>query len=111
MPAVNIILYIAWLLCYPGDNDAVEIGRGGCAKRIMVDDSRLYPDWAGVRKSQMTSLGYKNLCPGESKLATKWSTSKKGRAEKDFLILMNEQDDSEWNCLLWIVKLSASRAS
>jgi hypothetical protein len=100
MPAVRTALHAAWPLCYPGDDDAVDIGRGGCAKRIMVDDSRLYPDWAGVRKSQMTSLGYKNLCPGESKLATKWSTSKEGQMEDDFFLPLSQLQTycgRQWN--------------
>jgi hypothetical protein len=53
----------------------------------MVDGSRLYPDWARVRKSQTISLGYKNLFPGESKLAPIWNTSKKGREQEDFFLL------------------------
>ena len=31
----------------------------------------------------MTNFGYKNLCPGETKLASKWSTSEEGQLESD----------------------------
>jgi hypothetical protein len=32
MPAVRTALHAAWPLCYPDDSDAVDIGRGGCAR-------------------------------------------------------------------------------
>lgn len=88
IPEVRAALQVAWPICCPDNaEDIVDIGRGGCAKRAtLLDDSRLYPDWAGVRKSQTTSLGYKNLCPGETKLATKWNTSERGQLEDDFAL-------------------------
>ena len=87
MRPVSSALRVAWPLCYsihdPGD--VAEIGKGGHARRAAIEeDDRLFADWAGVRKCETTSLGYKNCCPGETKLASKWSTSKQGRRRPDF---------------------------
>jgi hypothetical protein len=87
MPQVSAALSVAWPLSYFNHdlNDAAEIGRGDKARRgTTEEDSRYYADWAGIRESQTTIFGYKNLCPGETKLASKWSTSKEGQERTDF---------------------------
>jgi hypothetical protein len=74
MPQVSAALSVAWSLFYFKHNpkDVAEIGKGAKARRgTAEEDDRFYADWAGIRKSQETVFGYKNLCPGDSKLATK----------------------------------------
>ena len=86
MPNVSAGLAIAWPLCYSTDDprDIAEIGKGGHAKKGMAEeDDRYYADWAGVRESETTDFGYMKLCPGETKLASKWATSKEGRRRTD----------------------------
>jgi hypothetical protein len=104
---VRQTLRFTWPLCYPDDADDVgKFLRGGCAKRVPSDDPRFYPDWAGARESQRTNLGYKNLCPGETKLATKWSTSEKGRLVKGFLqpFAQIQSYCGQWNaCHGWLI--------
>ncbi|OAL33889.1 hypothetical protein AYO20_06900 [Fonsecaea nubica] len=88
MPQVSEALRVAWPLCHPDHNpkDVAEIAKGAKAKRgTTEEDNRFYPDWAAIRESQETNFGYKNLCPGETKLASKWSTSKEGRGRTDYL--------------------------
>ena len=74
MPTVSAALRIAWPLFYSNHDprDIAEIGKGDLAKRgITEEDDRYYADWAGVRECETTNFGYKNLCPGETKLASK----------------------------------------
>jgi len=74
MPNVSTALRVAWPLCYSTqDSDNVaEIKRGDHTKRgTLEEDNRYYPDWAAVRKCETTKFGYKNLCTGEYKLASK----------------------------------------
>lgn len=88
MPEVSQALRIAWPRCYPNDDlqDVAEIGRGDKARRgTMEEDDRYYADWAGIRPNETTKYGYKNLCPGETKLASKWSTSSEGRRQTDYI--------------------------
>ncbi|KAK7883397.1 hypothetical protein LTR67_011268 [Exophiala xenobiotica] len=87
MPQVSAALRIAWLHSYSNHKveDVAEIGRGGKARRgTAEEDDRYYADWAGIRRCQTTNFGYRNLCPGETKLASKWSTSKEGRRRSDY---------------------------
>ena len=87
MPNVSAALRVAWPLCYSNHDpeDIAEIGRGDLARRGITDtDDRYYPDWAGVREDETTDFGYKNLCPGETKLASKWISSKEGRRRPDY---------------------------
>lgn len=87
MPQVSAALSVAWPLSYLNHElkDIAEITKGAKARRgTTEEDDRYYPDWAGVRKSQTTTFGYKNLCPGETKLASKWSTSKEGQRRPDY---------------------------
>jgi hypothetical protein len=99
---VRFALCQAWSVCYPNNDtdEAIDIGRGGRAKNMVSDDSRWYPDWAGVQPTQTTAMGYKNLCPGDTKLSTKWSISKKGRAEEDFTYPLSQVQTycgRQWN--------------
>ena len=50
----------------------------------MKDKPKIYPDWAGVRKTP-GSITYANRCPGETKLSTKWESTgrKTGEQEAD----------------------------
>ncbi|RMZ76902.1 hypothetical protein DV738_g4764, partial [Chaetothyriales sp. CBS 135597] len=104
MPEVSTALRIAWPLCYPNDSpdEIVEIAIGDKAKRRGGDpDPRLYPDWAGIRKSKTTDIGYQNLCPGETKLASKWGTAEKFRARPDFNYPLNQVQTycgRQWAC-------------
>ncbi|KAI1617036.1 hypothetical protein EDD37DRAFT_604308 [Exophiala viscosa] len=87
MPQVSAALRVDWPLYYSNNNpnDIAEISKGAKARRgTAEEDDRFYADWAGIRQNQETVFGYKNLCPGDSKLATKWSTSKEGQSKSDF---------------------------
>ncbi|KAK2804695.1 hypothetical protein FQN50_006535 [Emmonsiellopsis sp. PD_5] len=78
IPTVGEALKRGWSLCYPCDNDPIEIRTGGVAKKTDNQDSRFYPVWAGIRssvKQEADARRYLNLCPGEIKLSTKWSTT------------------------------------
>jgi hypothetical protein len=87
MPNVSAALRTAWPLCYSDHEpqDVAEIGKGDQARRgTTEEDDRYYADWAGIRDCETTNFGYKNLCPGETKLASKWNTSKEGRRRPDY---------------------------
>lgn len=87
MPQVSAALSVAWPLSYfnHNPNDVAEISKGAKARRgTAEEDDRFYADWAGIRQNQETVFGYKNLCPGDSKLATKWSTSEEGQKRSDY---------------------------
>lgn len=72
MPKVNYALGRAWTTLFKEDT-CPEISRGGRAKKLKSDDPRLYPDWAGVYTPIRTdNAGFTNLCPGDTKLSTKW---------------------------------------
>ncbi|KAK5083836.1 hypothetical protein LTR05_006342 [Lithohypha guttulata] len=89
MLEVSTALRIAWPLCYSTDvaQDIAEIGRGAKARRgTAEEDDRYYPDWAGIRQNQVTDFGYKNLCPGETKLASKWGTSDADQERTDHIL-------------------------
>ena len=93
MPNVSAALRIAWPLCYSTQDpeDIAEIKRGDHAKRgTLEEDSRYYPDWAGVRMCETTCFGYKNLCTGECKLGSKWKTSVQGQNRPDFFSPLNQ---------------------
>lgn len=95
MPQVSSALSVAWPLSYLNREDIAEIVNGDKARRgTMEEDDRFYADWAGVRESQKTAFSYKNLCPGETKLASKWRTSKKGRRRTDYLIPFSQTQTS-----------------
>ncbi|RMD41951.1 hypothetical protein DV735_g3186, partial [Chaetothyriales sp. CBS 134920] len=104
MPEVSMALRIAWPLCYPNDGpaDIAEIAIGDKAKRIAIqEDARFYPDWAGVRKGERTEHGYKNLCPGETKLASKWNSSVRNEKRPDYLFPFNQlltYCGRQWGC-------------
>lgn len=72
IPKVNAALKFG-IQEYYGDMESIEICSGGHAPKNENDDSRFRADLAMVRDSRKTSFGYVNLCPGEVKLATKWS--------------------------------------
>ncbi|RJE18085.1 hypothetical protein PHISCL_09576 [Aspergillus sclerotialis] len=75
MPKINHALDHAWKTLFREDS-CPEISRGGRATKLMSDDPRLYPDWAGVYMPIRTDDGgLKNLCPGDTKLFTKWTMS------------------------------------
>ena len=75
MPKINHALDHAWKTLFKEDA-CPEISRGGRATKLMSDDPRLYPDWAGVYMPIRTDDGgLKNLCPGDTKLFTKWTMS------------------------------------
>lgn len=87
MPNVSAALRVAWPLCYSirDPKDIAEIKRGDYAKRGAVEeDDRYYPDWSGIRECETTKFGYMNLCPGETKLGSKWKTSE-GTKRTDYL--------------------------
>lgn len=93
MPEVSAALRVAWPRCYANDKvqDIAEIGKGDKARRgTMEEDDRYYADWAGIRQGELTNFGYKNLCPGETKLASKWSTSSEGRRRTDYIYPFNQ---------------------
>lgn len=93
MPQVSQALRIAWPYCYANEDsqDVAEVGRGDKARRgTSEEDDRYYPDWAGIRQGEVTDFGYKNLCPGETKLASKWSTSSEGRKRTDYSYPFNQ---------------------
>ena len=82
---VRFGLQVGWSIRYgQGHERAVDIGRGGRAKKNPGEvDARLFPDLAGTLLDQRTAAGgYRNLCPGETKLYTKWSSSER---KADFL--------------------------
>ncbi|KAL6241640.1 hypothetical protein RBB50_011422 [Rhinocladiella similis] len=87
MLQVSAALSVAWPLAYlnHGPEDIAEIGRGDKARKgTAEEDNRYYADWASIRESQTTPFGYKNLCPGETKLASKWGSSKEFWDRPDF---------------------------
>ena len=89
VPQVSAALNIAWPHSYLDHNleDIAEIGKGAKARRgTAEEDDRYYADWAGIRNCEATNYGYKNLSPGETKLASKWSTSQKGRRRTDYFL-------------------------
>ena len=92
VPLVSAALRIGWQLLYVSNTeDVAEIGRGAKARRgTTEEDDRYYADWAGIRKSMTTDFGYKNLCPGETKVASKWGTSKEGRRRRDYTSPFNQ---------------------
>ena len=104
MPEVSAALRIAWPLCYPSDDlsEIAEIGKGDKARRgTAEEDNRYYADWAGIRGREITSFGYKNVCPGETKLASKWSTSKEDRRRVDFISPFSQIQTycgRQWGC-------------
>ena len=59
---VRFALRQAWSVCYPNNDadEAIDIGRGGRAKKMVSDDSRWYPDWAGVQPTQMIPPSLRN---------------------------------------------------
>jgi hypothetical protein len=79
-----------------GEWDFLEIymARGGLAS--LIDDRRMRPDWAGIQRNRLGGAivlknqqqPYLNLCPGDTKLSTKWKSSwrhlKDGRVAEEF---------------------------
>lgn len=92
MPQVSAALRVAWpLLYYNNGDDIADISKGAKARRGTAGgDDQYHADWAGIRRSMTTDFGYKNLCPGETKLASKWGTSKEGRGRRDYLSPFNQ---------------------
>ena len=94
IPIVRTSLVKAWEYCQSEWNSddfsgrAIDIGRGGRATNpARYNDTRYRPDWAGIRKDKITATGYRNLCPGDTKLSTKWKSvwSSDARQESEFL--------------------------
>lgn len=71
VPSVNYALEHAWRTLH--EDPCPKISRGGRAKNMNLEDKRFYPDWAGVHDSFRTEHGFKNICPGDTKLSTKWT--------------------------------------
>lgn len=87
MPKVSAALRVAWPIYFSSHDsqDVAEVAKGDKARRgTTEEDDRYYADWAGIRQCEITGFGYKNFCPGETKLASKWSTSKEGRRRPDY---------------------------
>ncbi|WEW60302.1 hypothetical protein PRK78_005787 [Emydomyces testavorans] len=95
VPVVNESLTKAWMKLFPNMDKVISMTRGGRARRPQdindEDESaeprssrdpgnpKIYPDWAGVQSCEGPAV-YKNVCPGETKLSTKWdSMSNVGR--------------------------------
>lgn len=76
VPAVNYALKYGWKKLYSETNANPEMSRGGRAKKMAQEDKRWYPDWAGAHNSMRTEIGLRNICPGDTKLSTKWSMHK-----------------------------------
>ncbi|KAK2757626.1 hypothetical protein FQN54_004595 [Arachnomyces sp. PD_36] len=95
IPAVSESLSAAWHACYRNHlGEVIDITRGGHARRnrnnqLLSEEQenrvqnsneakpKIFPDWAGVSKSE--DPFYTNLCPGETKLGTKWDSQGKGK--------------------------------
>lgn len=123
IPSVNWALKLAWSFCaeYWRFESAIiptQVGRGGLASKSQESDSRFRPDWAGLHVGKQTSSGYVNLCPGDSKLATKWNSSLQ---DKDYLAFIQPLSQiqsycgDKWNARygyiitpeeLWVVEIS-----
>ncbi|KKZ60064.1 hypothetical protein EMCG_05187 [[Emmonsia] crescens] len=82
MAKVTVALKRAWDYYFDGESDPVEILPGRSATGGDANDCRLYPDWAGVRRTvtQSNSDRYRNLVPGETKTSRKWKSSERGAA-------------------------------
>ncbi|KAE8148638.1 hypothetical protein BDV25DRAFT_157918 [Aspergillus avenaceus] len=82
-PTVSRCLGQAWYQLHPGE--PVELVPGGTAKKYGADadDSRFSADWAAIRdgQTQFGSDRYRNLCPGDIKVGTKWRASRTTRAD------------------------------
>ncbi|PGG97275.1 hypothetical protein AJ79_09261 [Helicocarpus griseus UAMH5409] len=92
VPQVNVSLG------FTDNKKSINMTRGGRAKMGAttqeVTDStqagdqsskaKIFPDWAGAAKAKDPQTGYVNRCPGETKLAEKW-TSDTDR-QKDFYL-------------------------
>ncbi|MCJ1474757.1 hypothetical protein MMC13_003417 [Lambiella insularis] len=90
---VSHALRVGWHFRYPDKDadDAAAIAKGDKTKRgTIIEDDRFSPDWAGIRRYESTNFGYKNLCPGATKLASKWSTSAEGQERNDFLFPLGQ---------------------
>lgn len=85
VPTVNYALEHTWNALL-GEDDSPEISRGGRATKMASDDQRFYPDWAGVYTPIRTAIGLKNLCPGDTKLSTKWSLTRALSEGKSFML-------------------------
>lgn len=92
VPFVNHSLGQAWGYCrknWSADDfsgPAISMGRGGRAMNPTYDnDNRYRPDWAGIREDIKSKRGtsYRNLCPGDTKLSTKWQSTLESK--KDWL--------------------------
>ena len=75
---VSTALREAWRYCHRSwseDYQCVDAGRGGRAKADN-EDSQYRPDWAAVQSGCMNNAGtaYFNLCPGDTKLSSKWGS-------------------------------------
>ena len=93
MPRVSTALGAAWPLCYSDSDpqDIAKISKGTKARRgTAEEDDRYYADWAGIRQCETTNLGYRNLCPRETKLTSKWSTSEEGQNRTDYALPFNQ---------------------
>ena len=93
MPKVSTALGAAWPLYYSNRDpqDFAEISKGAKARRgTTEEDDRYHADWAGIRQCETTNFGYRNPCPGETKLASKWSTSEEGQSRTDYALPFNQ---------------------
>lgn len=99
VPTVNYSLEHAWKYLYPRDV-CPQVTRGGRAKKSASEDKRLYPDWAGVHDSFKTELGFKNICPGDTKLSTKWASKEPVKEKLSYYFPMQQIQEycgGAWN--------------
>ena len=83
VPSVNYTLEHAWSVLH-NENVCPQMSRGGRAKKMASEDKRFYPDWAGVHDSFRTELGFKNICPGDTKLSTRWTLAQAITGEESY---------------------------
>lgn len=72
MPEVNAAIEYARRHFYQQSSETAIASSGLALAVARAPDSRFYPDWAGVRMRDRGPRGFKNRCPGESKLSSKW---------------------------------------
>ena len=93
VPFVNHSLAQAWGYCrknWSADDfsgPSISMGRGGRAMNPTYDnDNRYRPDWAGICEDIKSKRGtsYRNLCPGDTKLSTKWQSTQERKKDWPF---------------------------
>lgn len=85
MPQVSKALARAWDACYQGIPHPIDITRGGRARKpnqnvtqhqsSESNAGKAFPDWAGVKRVATGRPEFKNYCPGDTKLSSKWQST------------------------------------